>query len=468
VLGRARTDSAVSADDFTAPAPATASPVEYASFARRLGAALLDSLVLIIGLVWLLGGALLTVAVLIIGLSFYFQFCEKRWGQTIGKNATGIRVLSLDGSELTWNQTAWRNLLRLVDLPLAMVGADYLIVRGSPRRQRLGDRVAGTIVVRERAPEAQPAERPANVASVGPPVPPYGAPAPTTAELFGEATEAMGRHSAAGSTQRNSPEGANRSSPPPNSAAEGPGSAAPAGPRITASALGWTAPGFPYATWEVRRAFFGVLIGLLVGGLFAPLLVVPFDPHFDTTAGKLVAQALLEVTLVFVAIGVAVGAASDIPLRDGLAALGLRRFRPSAFGWMALGLFSYYVAAIAYGALITEPDQKDIARDLGLDAGVLAAIPVVVLIAIVAPIAEEFFFRGMLFGGLRKRLSTYPSAAISALVFGALHATTGITAVPPLIIFGFMLALLYERTGSLVPGMLAHAFNNALALALTS
>jgi len=135
---------------------------------------------------------------------------------------------------------------------------------------------------------------------------------------------------------------------------------------------------------------------------------------------------------------------------------------------MALGLFSYYVAAIAYGALITEPDQKDIARDLGLDAGVLAAIPVVVLIVVVAPIAEEIFFRGMLFGGLRKRLSTFPAAAISALVFGALHATTGITAVPPLIVFGFMLALLYERTGSLVPGMIAHAFNNALALALSS
>ncbi|HEY8638924.1 MAG TPA: CPBP family glutamic-type intramembrane protease [Solirubrobacterales bacterium] len=457
-------------DDFTAPAPATARPVEYASFGRRLGAALLDSLVLIIGFVWLLGGALLTIALLIISLSFYFQFCEKRWGQTIGKNATGIRVLSLDGSELTWNQTAWRNLLRLVDLPLAMIGADYLIVRGSPRQQRLGDRAAKTIVVRERAPEArEPAQQPAHIASVPPPEPPYGAPAaPTTAELFGEATEALGRHPAAGSARRNGPEAANESSPPPTSAVKGPESAAPTEARPTASALGWTAPGFPYAIWEVRRAVFGVFIGLLVGGLFAPLLVVPFDPHFHSTGGKLVAQALLEVTLVFVAIGVAIGAASDISLREGLASLGLRRFRPSAFGWMALGLFSYYVAAIAYGALITEPDQKDIARDLGLDAGVLAAIPVVALIVVVAPIAEEIFFRGMLFGGLRKRLSTFPAAAISALVFGALHGTTGITAVPPLIVFGFMLALLYERTGSLVPGMIAHAFNNALALALSS
>jgi uncharacterized RDD family membrane protein YckC len=61
-----------------------------------------------------------------------------------------------------------------VDLPLAMIGADYLIVRGSPRRQRLGDRVASTIVVRERAPEAQqPAQQPGHIASVPPPEPSY-------------------------------------------------------------------------------------------------------------------------------------------------------------------------------------------------------------------------------------------------------------------------------------------------------
>jgi uncharacterized protein len=148
--------------------------------------------------------------------------------------------------------------------------------------------------------------------------------------------------------------------------------------------------------------------------------------------------------------------------------LGLRRFRATAFGWLAAAYASYFAFVAAYASLVTQPDQEDIARDLGLDQGLAAAIPVVFLIAVAAPVAEEIFFRGMLFGGLRRRLSTYPAAAISALVFGALHATTGISAVPPLIIFGFVLALLYERTGSLVPGMLLHALNNALALAVAS
>ena len=35
---------------------------------------------------------------------------------------------------------------------------------------------------------------------------------------------------------------------------------------------------------------------------------------------------------------------------------------------------------------------------------------------------------------------------------------------PPLIVFGFLLALLYEKTGSIVPGILLHMLNNSVAL----
>ena len=68
------------------------------------------------------------------------------------------------------------------------------------------------------------------------------------------------------------------------------------------------------------------------------------------------------------------------------------------------------------------------------------------------------------FGGLREKLPRLAAALICGLVFGALHALTGITAVPPLIVFGFLLALLYERTGSIVPGILLHMLNNSIAL----
>ena len=83
---------------------------------------------------------------------------------------------------------------------------------------------------------------------------------------------------------------------------------------------------------------------------------------------------------------------------------------------------------------------------------------------IAAPVSEEVCFRGMLFGGLRERLPRLAAALISGLVFGGLHALTGVTAVPPLIVFGFLLALLYEKTGSIVPGILLHMLNNSVAL----
>jgi len=54
--------------------------------------------------------------------------------------------------------------------------------------------------------------------------------------------------------------------------------------------------------------------------------------------------------------------------------------------------------------------------------------------------------------GLRTKLPVVPAALVGGLVFGGLHALTGITAVPPLIAFGFLLCLLYEKTGSVVPG----------------
>jgi CAAX protease family protein len=122
----------------------------------------------------------------------------------------------------------------------------------------------------------------------------------------------------------------------------------------------------------------------------------------------------------------------------------------------AIGLYLLFVAF--YGALIVEPHQEDIAEALGPIA------TQVLLIAILAPISEEICFRGMLFGGLRERLPRLAAALVTGVIFGGLHAFTGITAVPPLIVFGFLLSLLYEKTGSIVPGILLHMLNNSVAL----
>jgi uncharacterized RDD family membrane protein YckC len=140
----------------SAPRPGPA----YASFRRRLLASLVDNASWLIFYFWIyswviIGSSLesdtaVIVAVfLFLSLWFnYFAFCEWRWGQTMGKNATGIEVRSVDGAErLTYGQASIRNLLRLVDF--FVVGE--LMIATTERRQRLGDKAARTIVVR-RAP----------------------------------------------------------------------------------------------------------------------------------------------------------------------------------------------------------------------------------------------------------------------------------------------------------------------------
>jgi membrane protease YdiL (CAAX protease family) len=145
--------------------------------------------------------------------------------------------------------------------------------------------------------------------------------------------------------------------------------------------------------------------------------------------------------------------------REIFARLGVRAFKPSALKWMGLTVVLYLAFNIFYSAVITEPHQQDIAKGFG-------AIPIqILLIVVAAPVSEEICFRGMLFGGLREKLPRIAAALLCGLIFGALHALTGITAVPPLIVFGFLLALLYERTGSILPGMLLHMLNNIVALA---
>lgn len=75
---------------------------------------------------------------------------EVLWrGQTPGKRALGLRVVGADGAPVGPAESVVRNALRAVELPLGYAPG-VLMVALSPRRQRLGDLVAGTLVVQER------------------------------------------------------------------------------------------------------------------------------------------------------------------------------------------------------------------------------------------------------------------------------------------------------------------------------
>jgi hypothetical protein len=394
--------------------------VDYATLSRRALAALLDNLTWLIGAFWLLAFVPESTVEdnpeaigigLFIALSLwfnYFAFCEWRWGQTIGKNATGIEVRAIDRSpRLTFGQASIRNLLRLVDF--FVIG--WVMIATDQRHQRLGDKAAGTVVLRK-APKTIPGAASAQIAGAAAPVAPQ-TPAPTI--------------------------------PPPDE------------PRRALPAVPWT----------LGQTFWLMLAGFVLA-LLSPVLVLPFDPDLESDGALLAAQGLFEASLLFVAIGVA----SDWnfrPLGPALRRLGLGRAVPKDFGIALLTLLVYYIGAAIFASLVLQPEQEDIGGELGVgDPNLLIAISAVLVIALMAPVTEELSFRGFVFAGLRSRWSLWPSAVLVGLIFGLVHAPTGVTAVVPLAGLGIALCWLYDRTGSLWPCVFAHVVNNSLALVVVS
>jgi uncharacterized protein len=93
------------------------------------------------------------------------------------------------------------------------------------------------------------------------------------------------------------------------------------------------------------------------------------------------------------------------------------------------------------------------------------------MVICVAPVAEEFFFRGFFYKALRSRYTVLVAAAIDGLLFGVIHydfsGADALLILPPLGVLGFIFCLVYERTGSLYPVIALHALNNAIAYGVT-
>jgi len=153
------------------PAQAAAPALEYVGVGRRLLALLIDGIILLI-LGWIIAVVLPYSGVMAAGGDawdrfkhmgpgavaqvifpfVYYIIMEAMQGATFGKMVLGIRVIKLDGSPIGWGEAIVRNLLRIVDhLPYVvpyLLGA--LLIWTSPSKQRLGDRIAHTVVVRRR------------------------------------------------------------------------------------------------------------------------------------------------------------------------------------------------------------------------------------------------------------------------------------------------------------------------------
>jgi len=100
-------------------------------------------------------GAIMLILLFLV-FSSYFAFFEWLWsGQTPGKRWLKLRVIREDGRPITFWEATVRNLVRFVDImPYPFYSIGLISVFSTTRDQRIGDMVAGTVVIREREEQA--------------------------------------------------------------------------------------------------------------------------------------------------------------------------------------------------------------------------------------------------------------------------------------------------------------------------
>jgi membrane protease YdiL (CAAX protease family) len=142
--------------------------------------------------------------------------------------------------------------------------------------------------------------------------------------------------------------------------------------------------------------------------------------------------------------------------------------RPSGWGrcWRLVGIVA---AAGLLGewaiTLVAEPSGFSSHWAEGFDEAMIWGDPPKLASSLVetivfAPVFEEIVFRGLFFATLRRRFGFVPSALISAAVFAIAHGY-GMLGFVSVLWSGLLWAWAYERSGSVLPGMLAHMINNA-------
>jgi uncharacterized protein len=173
-----------------------------------------------------------------------------------------------------------------------------------------------------------------------------------------------------------------------------------------------------------------------------------------------------------------VAAAAFFALRSSatFADFGFRKVRPAlAVGGVVSAGLSYYIVTALYASAFHLHGNDKLPRELGVSKSTAALVAATVFVCVVAPIAEEFFFRGFLFGVLRRwnirvagrDLGTWLAAVVVGILFGLSHAgSASAQYLIPLGFLGFVLCIVRWKTGSLYPCMALHSINNSLALGI--
>jgi membrane protease YdiL (CAAX protease family) len=217
--------------------------------------------------------------------------------------------------------------------------------------------------------------------------------------------------------------------------------------------------------WGPRDIAFAIALALAVGFVLVSLIVAPIAAASGSSNSVPALTAGIVVTLLFdVALFGSAAFFSVMRYRSPWSVLGLR---PLSTKELWPGLVTAIVAHVIIGV------YAGLVRLLGVDNLLPGTnvpeklfeerlvLPLTgVATVLVAPLAEETFFRGFVFGGLR-RYGFFWAALVSGVLFSAAHLSVG--GLLPLALVGILFAWVYSRTGSLWTNVYAHLIFNLVS-----
>ncbi|WP_438312908.1 CPBP family intramembrane glutamic endopeptidase [Sporosarcina sp. FA9] len=154
-----------------------------------------------------------------------------------------------------------------------------------------------------------------------------------------------------------------------------------------------------------------------------------------------------------------------VPVRKVVYTKGVGRWIPSIFGivivCIVFSLGTFWLILFSLNSIFPSIVDLILTTDALPSSPIFLGIEIIVIV-ILAPVIEEFIFRGVILHRLIKKTSITGGVLISSILFGVLHSD-----MIGAFFFGVITSLLFLKTGNLLIPILVHVLNNAIAVALT-
>ena len=221
----------------------------------------------------------------------------------------------------------------------------------------------------------------------------------------------------------------------------------------------------PSVPWGLGHVGIGWVLGVLATAV-AMTIAVEFDVEYAMEDPSLAVGALVQGALYLGLIGMPAWL------------VGVRGVRWADLGWevpgpgdrwrtvwqgLVIGVAAQVAVVPAiYAPILLLTDDLDVsgpARDLVGRADGMGIALLVLMVVVLAPVAEELFFRGLALRALQARMAPWAALVVSALFFGVTHFQ--LLQLPALVMIGLVCGWLAQRDGRLGRAVWAHVGFNA-------